>query len=106
MEQQVGIETSMAPKIGVEISMFGRGNEPPTKGQLLECGSHDFCMLSPEAFPEDSILYLKFSEAMEGPNGLRNETLGRIRWIRYANNKEGYPYEIGVEQFSFNGIGQ
>jgi hypothetical protein len=105
MEQQVGTETTVAPKTGVEISLFGRGSDPPAKGKLLECGTHDFCMLSPEAFPEDSILYLKFSEAMEGPNGLRKETLGRIRWIRYAD-RPGYPYEIGVEQFSFTGIGK
>lgn len=103
MEHQVNTEM-VEPIIGVEISMFGRGNEPPTKGKLLECGSQDFCMLSPETFPEDSILYLKFSEAMEGPNGLRNETLGRIRWVRYAD-REGFPYEIGVEQFSFTGGG-
>ncbi|MFP4029966.1 MAG: hypothetical protein ACLFRG_03895 [Desulfococcaceae bacterium] len=105
MEEQVGIETTMAPKTEVEISLFGRGSDPPTKGKLLQCESQDFCMLSPEAFPEDAILYLKFSEAMEGPNGLRDETLGRIRWVRYAD-ADDYPYEIGVEQFSFTGIGE
>lgn len=90
--------------IEVNISIFGKEADPPVKGRLLERGSGDFCILSPEPLPADALLHLQFSEAMEGPNGLRNETFGRICRVRYAGRKR-FPYEIGVEPYRFPAAG-
>jgi len=94
----------------MEISLFGCGDHRRTDAQLCNYGDKGVCVLSHQVFPHDAIVFLRVkglnpthSKESGGPDSPRNGALGKIRWIRFADENE-FPYKMGIQYYPLSEV--
>ena len=96
--------------MGMEISLFGCGDHRRTDAQLCNYGDKGVCVLSHQVFPHDAIVFLRVkglnpthSKESGGSDSPRNGALGKIRWIRFADENE-FPYKMGIQYYPLSEV--